>query len=418
LQRHRCKLSEDMLTLRDCLEAAGLVRAESFQALLHKRAFAGVLKRHPLRTLRSPGTSVSTIFRSPDLTLIIARSAGPDMFHTLAGASRDAARSSGEFASRLYKEFPPSIFAIGGASCRGPVPLVERFLVKSSQSQVATHSFEPCACPALPLPRANCSAVTLGRKVLVLAGHDVYGESLDSVDVYCPENRCWQKAPPLEYTCGWAAAVAVANDEVIVLGGESGDLTISAVERYSLQQRKGEGGGGSGGGWRWRRPGLPDLREPRWAAAAAAIGRDVYIAGGHDPHGEAMSSFERLSLDAAAPAWAELPPLATPRASLALIAWRRRVFAAGGYDSQDRAIASFDVFDPATAVWQALQNMTEPRYGLAAVVSGGSILIMGGAGTGVKNSSTVLSYKPQENTWEEVVGVRVSRRCLGLTLCW
>jgi serine/threonine-protein kinase PknK len=118
----------------------------------------------------------------------------------------------------------------------------------------------------------------------------------------------------------------------------------------------------------------PRLRGARGAAAAAAVGTSLVLAGGRDALAliGATEVFDGT-------AWRDAEAIPTRRDHLAAVSDGRSVFTVGGRFLQPGATtAAFERFDPATNVWQRLDALPTARAGLGAAVAGGRIVTAGG----------------------------------------
>jgi hypothetical protein len=88
----------------------------------------------------------------------------------------------------------------------------------------------------------------------------------------------------------------------------------------------------------WR-PGVPMPAPRRSFFACAAVGRTVYVAGGHDEERNTLRS--ALAYDPEAEAWTEVPDMAVERDE-------PRGLCAGG---RFLIVGSAEAFDPATSAW-------------------------------------------------------------------
>jgi len=341
------------------------------------------------------------VARTRELALVAVRLAGPGCVQPLTAVSRATAQSLGGLSHELSAHFPLAVYAVGGAAPSGPLASVERF------SPTVADAAEPAA--PLAAPRAVCAAVAVGGQVYAIAGRGADGSVLGSVERFDPRLNAWQTAPPLRRARGWVAATAVGGS-ICVLGGDGTD-----VEGYDLTLDVAEQLDPRDGAW----APLPSMGCPRWAAAAAAVGNHVYVAGGHFDNGRAvLGDVERLELRSAC--WEPLHPLRCPRAAFALAAVGGKLYAVGGYDRQERGLRSLERFDPQRGVWEVLAAMGNPRWGLSALACGGSLYVMGGsAGSGdaAMNVSTIKRFDPDAGTWEPAGRLLTPRRCCGVAAC-
>ncbi|CAL5042104.1 unnamed protein product [Urochloa decumbens] len=105
----------------------------------------------------------------------------------------------------------------------------------------------------------------------------------------------------------------------------------------------------------WRR-GAPMPGPRRSFFACAAVGGNVYVAGGHDEEKNALRS--AMAYDPDADAWAHLPDMAEERDEPRGICVGGRFLVVGGYptQAQGRFVGSAEAFDPVTSTWAAVQD--------------------------------------------------------------
>lgn len=105
----------------------------------------------------------------------------------------------------------------------------------------------------------------------------------------------------------------------------------------------------------WRR-GAPMPGPRRSFFACAAVGKAVYVAGGHDEEKNALRS--ALAYDPDTDAWATLPDMAEERDEPRGLCFGGRFLVVGGYPTQvqGRFAGSAEAFDPATWAWAQVQE--------------------------------------------------------------
>merc|ERR1712137_487504 len=108
----------------------------------------------------------------------------------------------------------------------------------------------------------------------------------------------------------------------------------------------------------------------RGGCAAAALGQQLYVVGGHDGFLQPVPVVECLDArrSQTRSTWRSAPPMPTGRFGLAVAAAAGRLYAVGGHDGR-RRLATAEVFDPATGHWSTLEPMPTARYECAAVAA-------------------------------------------------
>ncbi|CAL5053560.1 unnamed protein product [Urochloa decumbens] len=105
----------------------------------------------------------------------------------------------------------------------------------------------------------------------------------------------------------------------------------------------------------WRR-GAPMPGSRRSFFACAAVGGNVYVAGGHDEEKNALRS--AMAYDPDADVWAQLPDMAEERDEPRGLCVGGRFLVVGGYptQAQGRFVGSAEAFDPAAAAWEPVRE--------------------------------------------------------------
>mmetsp|Transcript_13166 Transcript_13166/g.24291 ORF Transcript_13166/g.24291 Transcript_13166/m.24291 type:complete len:458 (+) Transcript_13166:143-1516(+) len=390
MKRQHAELLERIDALQVCLEASGIVRAEAFQAQLHRRRFLQVLNQHPCAC----GTSIEAIGQTREMTLNVAKFSGVECAAVLAASSRTLNRGVREVMERLLDFYTPTIYVFGGeGSDEDLTSSVERL-------NPSKGDWEPVA-PMLS-PRAYCAAAALGGRVYVIGGSDANGGMLNTMDRFDPALNLWEEMPHMQVARAAVAATTV-DSQLCAIGGNNDLMVHDSVETFDPEAKR----------WHTMLP----MQSPRWAAGAAAIGRQLYVIGGRDAKDEVLSAVERY--DQAVGRWCSLPPLRTPRASFAAAAVGGKLYVVGGYDTTLQDLRSLESFDPKMYTWQQLKPMMVPRFALGAVACSGSLYVLGGAVGDVDR--VVLGngecYDPKSSTWTSVGDLRMPRRRFGVAAC-
>ena len=215
---------------------------------------------------------------------------------------------------------------------------------------------------------------------------------------YDPVTDRWQAGVDLPVPLHHAMAVNYRG-EMVVLGGwiPNGDA-LNAAESDRVYVLR---------GGRWEQ--LPPMSHPRAAGAAAVVDDKIVVFGGQ-ADGELVAVTEVFD----GRRWVDAGELKEPREHLAAATDGTYAYAVGGRDlSADKNSPAFERFDPATSQWEALPGMPTPRGGLAATVSNGRLVAVGGEHpTGV--FETVEAYDLVTGIWSTLPPLRVPRHGLGL----
>ena len=237
----------------------------------------------------------------------------------------------------------------------------------------------------------------LDGKVWVIGGLTASGAS-SKVQLYDPAADKWSAGPDLPIAVHHHA-VAVYRNEIVVAGGFLGggsDLYSRPSDRVLALR---------GGAW----VDLPKLRRPRGAAAAAAVGDTLVVAGGRD--GSSLIGTTEV-FDGTA--WSDRAAIPTLRDHLAAASDGRFVYAAGGrYLSPSQRSEAVDRYDPARDAWEKLAPMPTARGGLGLAPLGGRLIAAGGEDA-VDVYPQVEAYDPAANTWSVLAKLPTPRHGLAL----
>jgi len=143
-------------------------------------------------------------------------------------------------------------------------------------------------------------------------------------------------------------------------------------------------------GTRWNRgPSLPIVvNHP----GAAALGSDVYVAGGFTPEGATGRTFVLRTGGQCR----EVAPMRRARGALSLLALDGRLYAIGGRDGS-REVGVTEVYDPATGRWHDTAPMPSPRNHTGGYVDGAMGCVAGGRTPAT--SAAIDCLDPATSTW-------------------
>jgi hypothetical protein len=152
------------------------------------------------------------------------------------------------------------------------------------------------------------------------------------------------------------------------------------------------------------------MASARFAAAGAALGGAVYVAGGYDGGGY-LATAERL--DPREGRWQKLPDMAAARGAHAMAALGGAVYALGGYDSKAGGGMGFPApverFDARAGWWEAAAPLA---YGWAAALEG-RLVVGGGQTDDAGRSSPYLGvdlYDAAADAWAPARGAPPAAR--------
>ncbi|XP_046843377.1 spermatocyte protein spe-26-like [Xenia sp. Carnegie-2017] len=176
----------------------------------------------------------------------------------------------------------------------------------------------------------------------------------------------WRKFPTkLPYGC-WLHQTVVYKQQIFLIGGydydkrstldQISEVQITGTTSYVLKE-------------------LCHMPEPRDGHGAVVVDDKVLIFGGVGKDGRVLSSV--LEFDPRTLTFKEMPPLPHPWTVMATVQWRDQVVLLGGYDREE-SLNSVIMYDYKTGKIQVLPSMLEKRSGCCAVITGDTIVVMGG----------------------------------------
>ena len=143
----------------------------------------------------------------------------------------------------------------------------------------ATNTWSPKA--AMPTARRSIAATVENNIIYVVGGFSVSGGRLDTVEAYDPATNSWTEEAPL--------LVGKSEPAVGLVG-----TTIVSADGYNGSTDNGDNEGYNAATNKWTA--LKADPKPRNAACGGAIGSQIYIAGGGNTNGPALTSTESFAL--------------------------------------------------------------------------------------------------------------------------
>lgn len=292
------------------------------------------------------------------------------------------------------RNWPRDLFVLGGTSAQGPcLRSAERF---SSLAGV----WDPL--PEMPTARGCPAGAALGRRIYACGGFadgggGVDGEHqsvLNSVEFFEVDEGTWKSAPKM-IVPRWGAAAAVVGRKLYVCGGYDGSgSALRSVECLEPARQV------------WFE--APPMAERRARAAAAACGGHLYVCGGFNGTRGAplLRSVERLDPDGGG--WRPAPTLQAARYIATAATLSGKIYICGGVNVDGSAVSSAERFDPAKAAWEALPLMGTARYGASSAATEGKLYVFGGNGPKFRLSSVEL-FDPEVGMWEPVLPMLARR---------
>jgi serine/threonine-protein kinase PknK len=239
-------------------------------------------------------------------------------------------------------------------------------------------------------PRSEVASTAYRGGIAVVGGFRWFGSLSSKVEVYTPSTNRWRQLPNLPLEVHHAAAAALGRRLFVIGGnGQAPRFFLRSALVYD--------------GKRWRV--LPKMPGPRAAAGAAVVDQKLYVVGGVTPRGLAD---KMLVFDLATGKWSSAAG-PTPREHLGVASANGRVYAMGGrLGGPGSNLGFFEVFDPATGEWTPLQPVPEARSGTGLALAGGMLVSVGGEDT-EKTLDSVFGYDIEEQRWRELADLPTPR---------
>lgn len=230
----------------------------------------------------------------------------------------------------------------------------------------ANKRFKFAEIPSIPARTQSAFAGIHNSTLIVVADLEVFA-------LHKPAG-VWERVGELSFYAQSGASVSTP-DGVVMVGGRRDGKASANVSVLS-----------------WTKDGLkqsayPDLPRAVVRPAAALFEGRLYVAGGEDATGVALSNFWMLDLSSAKPTWSELPSWpGPPRAAAALAVSQDKLFLLGGVNSNSSIHEAFS-YTPSGG-WKKWDDIPRWPSGAAAVTFGQShIFLLGGA-----ENTEILAY--------------------------
>ena len=105
----------------------------------------------------------------------------------------------------------------------------------------------------------------------------------------------------------------------------------------------------------------------------------------------------------------EMPKLPSALRRMATVRWRDEVVVLGGRDKDEQALNDVFMYDSKTGKTTALPSMLEKRDGCCAVITGNTIVVMGGVNEKDEYLSSVECFTMGGSTWEYLSAMNNAR---------
>ena len=153
---------------------------------------------------------------------------------------------------------------------------------------------------------------------------------------------------------------------------------------------------------------LCQIPEPRECHRAEIFEDKILILGGQksDACEDYLDSV--LEFDLKTNQCKEMPPLPRPLTSMATVQWRDQVVVLGG-QGVDEVLNDVFMYDCKTGKITVLPSMLEKRCGCCAVITGNTIVVMGGLNEEREDLSSVECFTMGSSTWEYLPAMNKAR---------
>lgn len=188
------------------------------------------------------------------------------------------------------------------------------------------------------------------------------------------------------------------KDEHLIVAGGFGahQRPVDIVERWNPRTNE----------WTALQP----LTKRRRYAAAAAIGKRLYVVGGYDGR-QRMNSVECLDLSQENATWQPVASLTYRRALPGVCVHQSLIYVCGGFDGSSR-LASTECYDEKTDVWTIGEDMHVGREGAGLVAIGDHLYCIGGY-DGLNLLQTVEKYDINLGRWSQMAPMLTPRSGAG-----
>lgn len=210
------------------------------------------------------------------------------------------------------------------------------------------------------------------------------------------EPNRWQELKSMP-TARSGLAVAVYENQIYAIGGETPKGVTGVVERYDIETDT------------WDT--LPSKPVPVTDIQAAVIGGKIYVPGGKLSSGSPTNIMEIY--EPSKNLWKEGPSLPIPTCGYGLVAFEGKLFLFGGWDGQKYLNTVFE-YNIDQDKWLERKSMLTGRAYLGATIAGGRIYVLGGF-DGRSSLTDNDEYIPENDSWTARLSLPEGRYAMGTT---
>ena len=198
----------------------------------------------------------------------------------------------------------------------------------------------------------------------------------------------WTEGRPMPTPRTEIAGAAIGMNVYIIGGFDASGRAVSTVELYASTNAI----------WGTAAP----LPQPLHHAAAASYDGKLYVIGGYFADGKASDKL--FEYEPVMNKWKVLAPMPSARGALTANFVNGTLYAVGGapgnFGAMTHPLFLNEAYDPATDEWTAKEGMPTPRQHLASVVFGDRLYVIGGRTEGLSsNLDATEVYDPAKDEW-------------------
>ena len=209
----------------------------------------------------------------------------------------------------------------------------------------------------------------------------------------------WRKVPgKLPYACGGHQTVVCQEHGIHIGGCDYNKRELSNVIS-ELQLT-----------WTYRVKELCRMSEPRVRHGAETFEDKILIFGGEKSLASTDFLDSVLEFDVKTNQCKEMPPLPRPLTRMATVQWRDQVIVLGGRN-KNKVVNDVFMYDCKTGKITVLPSMLEKRWGCCAVITGNTIVVMGGMNEELEDLNSVECFTMGGSTWEYLPAMNKARWC-------
>ena len=241
----------------------------------------------------------------------------------------------------------------------------------------------------------HASSFIYKDQLFVVGG--VYSKTIETLDLSVLPLK-WMKFPvKLPYACSRHQTV-VYQERVIHIGGYNYDKgkysnmisELQLTSPYNVKE-------------------LCQIPEPRQYHRAEIFEDIVLILAGQKSWLSPGRLDSVLEFDVKNNQCKEMLPLPHPLTCMATVQWRDEVVVLGGKDKDDKVLNDVFMYDCKTGKITVLPSMLEKKYACCAVITGNTIVVMGGINEELEDLNSVEYFTMGGSTWEYLPAMNKAR---------